>query len=302
MENIDLYVIKNITEYLYTYEQVCFKFINKNMYKTFTELQIKLKDLSIKNSIPINIILWLINNFKLTKKFQTECCYYLVSNLLSCLSVKKFNYDAYFLNYCLTSNVDDIILNILLDKKCNYNLKTIYTATIKNNTYVVKWCLKNKKLCIDGEEDTFTELKYTLIELACKSKETISSTIKFLIKNNFTVTRHSLFHCIELNNINVFKCIIDIIKYDLSINFTPNELIKYSASYFRLDFMKYIKETYNILLENELINIFIRGYKQIVDNKNLQNKILNCIEWCLTYNINLTDIQKMRLLCMRINV
>ena len=173
-------------------------------------------------------------------------------------------------------------------------MKTIYTAATKNNTYVIKWCLKNKKLCIDRKD--FADIKYTLIELACKSKDTSSSTIKFLIENNFKVTRSSLFHCIELDNINVFKCIIDIIKYDLSINFRPNELIKYSASYFRLDFMKYIKETYNTYLESELINIFITYYKQVVNNKNLQDRISNCIKWCLSCNIDLTTIQKMRLL------
>jgi hypothetical protein len=280
MQNIDCYLIKNITEYLQRHEKVCFKFVNNHIYTIFKIFSINIKEPSFNNNIPLNIVYWLIDNFNFNKKFQSSCCtklcfekkYY---KLYECLDDKKFYFDIYFLRNCLLHDTDDIILNCIMSKKYIYDCNTIYTAAIMNNKRVIKWCLRNKKLCLRPE--LFDNVKYDLVEFACKTKIDNISTVKYLIKNNFKVNGKCLKNCIECNNFNIFKYILNKVKHDLSINFTPLELMNMSIVYNRLNFMKHIKEIYSVRI-TDITHIYtlVKKYKETRDRN-----IKECIGWLI---------------------
>jgi hypothetical protein len=280
MQNIDCYLIKNITEYLQRHEKVCFKFASKYTYTIFKIFSINIREPSFNNIIPLNIVYWLIDNFKFSKKFQSSCCtklcfekeYY---KLYECLDNKKFYFDIYFLRNCLVHDTDDIILDYIMSKKKLYSIITIYTAAKMNNKRVLKWCLRNKKLCLRPE--LFVHIKYDLMHFACATKFDNIITVKYLIKNNFKITALCLKNCIIYNNFKIFRYIINKVKNDLSINFTPTELMNISIENVRLNFMKYLKEIYNVrLCEISVIYDLVKKYK-----KNNNKNIRNCIEWLL---------------------
>jgi hypothetical protein len=282
MQNIDLnfYLIKNITEYLYTHEQVCFKFVNKSIYEAFNLLSLKIKEPSFNYNFSLKILYWLIDNLKLSKKFQVSCCNKLCvkkdfCKLYECLDNKNFDYSPSFLRLCLVYEVDDIILNCIMSKKQMYDLSTIYLAAVMNNKRVLKWCFRNKKLCTS--QDIFDDTMYDLIEYACKTKYDNLTTVRYLFKNNFKVNKECLKNCIKHGNFYIFRYILDKIKYDLSINFTPSELMNISIEYNRLNFMKHLKEIYGLKPRDiTFIYNLVNQYNQTNDKN-----ILDCIEWLL---------------------
>ena len=280
MQNIDYHLTGYITEYLESHEQICFKFVNRNNYQILEKLSVKIPEPSFKNNIPLNIVYWLIDNLKLSKNFQSSCCtrlcfekdYY---KLYECLEYKGFFFSIYFLKECLSMNADDIILNYIMSKKNLYDVTTIYTAAIMNNKRVIKWCIRNKNLCL--LPDIFNDIIYNLMEFACNTDKDNISTVKYLIKNEFKITASCLRNCISHNNFNIFKYILDKIKNDLSINFTPTELMNIAIVNNRLNFMKHIKDIFNVQLSDiSCIYDLVKKYKINRDNNNRE-----CIEWLL---------------------
>jgi len=280
MENIDSYLIKYIIEYLDSYEQVCFKFTNKSIYKIFKLLSFEIKEPFINHNFPLNILYWLIDNFKLSTQFQISCCNKLCieehfAKLYNCLDYKNFDYSVSFLRLCIVQEADDNILNFIMSKKQMYDLLTIYLAAVMNNKRVLKWCFRNKKLCI--VPNFFDDIIYDLIEYACKTKYDNLSTVTYLLKNNFKVNKECLKNCIKNNNFYIFRYILDKIKYDLSINFTPMEIMNISIEYNRLNFMKHLKDIYEVRpCDITFIYNLVKQYKQTNDKN-----ILDCIGWLL---------------------
>ena len=91
-----------------------------------------------------------------------------------------------------------------------------------------------------------------------------------------SLSRHKK-KCIEHNNLNIFKYILDKIKYDLSMNFTPIELMNMSIVNNRLNFMKHVKDIFIVQLSDiTYIYDLVKKYK-INKDKNIRE----CIEWLL---------------------
>ena len=278
MQNIDYHLIGYIAEYLKSHEQICFKFINKNTCKIFQLLNFKIQEPSFKNRIPLNIVYWLVDNLKLSKNFQSSCCtrlcfekdYY---KLYDCLEDKNYCYSNSFLGQCLSNDVVDIIINCIMSKKYMFDFTTIYIAARKNNKRVLKWCLKNKKLCTSF----YDNIIYDLIQFVCKTDIDNISSVKYLLENGFKITPICLEECIIHNNFIIFQYLINNVKYDLSINFTPTELMNTAIQYERLNFMKYIKEIYDVRITDiSFIYDLVRKYK-----KTMKIHTRDCIEWLI---------------------
>ena len=280
MQNIDYHLVGYIATFLESHEQVCFKFANKTTYRIYQTLNLKIREPSFKNKIPLNIVYWLVNTLKMGENFQTSCCtrlclekdYY---KLYECIEDRNFSFSIYFLKQCLSMNAGDIILNCIMSKKYIYDFNTIYTAAIMNNKRVIKWCIRNKKLCLLA--DIFDNIKYDLIEFACKTKIDNITTVKYLINNGFKITPLCLENCIRHNNINIFKYILNKIKHDLSINFTPIALMNMAILLCKLNFMKYIKEIFDVRISNiSHIYDLVKKYKE-----NRDRNIKECIGWLI---------------------
>ena len=280
MQNIDCHLIGYITEYLESHEQICLKFINKSTCEILEKLNFKIQEPSFKNKIPLNIVHWLIDNLKISDNFQSSCCNRLCfekdyCKLYECLDNKNFSFSISFLQQCLSEKIDDIILNCIMSRKYTYNFTTIYMSAIMNNKRVLKWCLRNKKLCLTP--DMFYGATYDLLEFACKTEIDNISTVKYLLKNNFKINRECILNCVDHDNINIFKYILNKVKYDLSICFNPNELMNMAIEKYRLDFMKYIKIIYDVRISDiSFIYYLVKKYK--IDR---DRNIKKCIEWLL---------------------
>lgn len=280
MQNIDYHLVGYISTFLESHEQICFKFANKSIYKIFHMLSLKIQEPSFKNKIPLNIVYWLIDNLKLGENFQTSCCTRLCMEkdyykLYECIEDRNFLFSIHFLKQCLSMNAGDVILNCIMSKKYIYDFNTMYAAAIMNNKRVIKWCIRNKKLCLLA--DIFDNIKYDLIEFACKTKIDNISTVKYLINNGFKITPLCLENCIRYNNINIFKYILNKIKHDLSINFTPIALMNMAILLCKLNFMKYIKEIFDIRISNiSHIYDLVKKYKE-----NRDRNIKECIGWLI---------------------
>jgi len=280
MQNIDYHIVGYIAEYLESHEQVCFKFVNKTTYGICELLNLKIREPSFKNKIPLNIVYWLVDTLKMGENFQTSCCTRLCLEKEYCklyeyIEDRNFSFSIYFLKQCLSMNAGDIILNCIMSKKYIYDCNTIYTAAIMNNKRVIKWCLRNKKLCLRPE--LFDNVKYDLVEFACKTKIDNISTVKYLINNGFKLTASCLKNCISHNNFNIFKYIINKIKYVLTINFTPVEIMNIAIQYERLNFMKCIKKIYGVRI-TDITHIYtlVKKYKE-----NRDRNVKECIGWLI---------------------
>jgi len=162
-----------------------------------------------------------------------------------------------------------------MSKKRTYDYLTIYACARLNNKRVLKWCLRNKNKCL--QQNLLDNIIYHLMECTCTTEIDNINIVKYLIKNNFKITSLCLKNCIRHNNFKIFKYILNKVKYDLSINFTPIELMNIAIESRRLIFMKYIKAKYDVrLCDISFIYDLVKEY-----NKNSFKNIRNCIEWLL---------------------
>ena len=277
MDTIDKYNIFMIKEYLYPYEQVCLKFVNKYIYEVFN------KNLNCPDNlekIPKHILHWLVINLNVTKKFQISYTKILCeqqdeNNLYDSLINKNFIFDSvYFLGYCLSYNISDFFIDYLLNKKVNFNLNTISLSLKTNDKYVLKWCLKNKNLCTDYISD----IENALINIACANDTDELDCIKYLLKHNYYFDFTALNTCITHNNIKVFDYLIKKIKYDFSFMFCPNNLFMLSITQSNIRFIKYIYKEFSPLIEDRYLDTLLMMHDSLPSKETKK-----CIEWFNNY-------------------